>query len=57
MQFYEESFPLKRKFPNFRPRERIDLSVLLEDHHPHMRHRQVQRFVLVIFGRVHFDAV
>jgi hypothetical protein len=57
VQLDQESFPLERDLPDLGPRERVDLGVILENYDAHVGHRQIQRDILVVLGRVHLDPV
>ncbi len=48
---------LEAQLADLGPRERVDLGVVLEDEEAHVGHAQVELHALVVFGRVHADAV
>ena len=57
MQLDEELLALEAQLAYLRPRERVDLGVLLKDEYAHVSDAQVELHALVVLGRVHADAV
>lgn len=57
VQFNQKLLPLEGDLAYLGPAEGVDLGGVLEHHDAHVRHRQVQRHVLVVLGRVHFYTV
>lgn len=57
MQFDQKPFAFERYLAYFRPRKCVEPRDALEHGDAHMRHGQIQRQTLEIFGRVHLHAV
>lgn len=57
MELDEEPLPLEGNLPDFRPRERVDLRVMLEHDYPHVSDGQIERDVLVVLRGMHFHPV